>query len=362
MPRFATELQRFLADQRRPDLWTYLGLPTEASDSQIEERLEERRTWAEAHTADPHGAMEAVFLLVHEQSIRAELQRTRGARRGNGSGVPVRLGIGNTPRPPPPEVREEPVFDDDEPTVVTIARVSVQKPVRLSPPRAEIIEEEEDDEYSAAAIPMDLSETTPMIAPRPGTRGQVAPVNLRVKLAKPPRSVGPVPRASVSTSRVATPPPHAAPLRAPPPSPAALRVPPPRGASAPSPPTDPPSGWDEPMPGVRVERRATGPRSAPPTMAAPRPGLMPRAESPDSFAAEPEPEPAPRPAPPRRAAVSLSPGARAALPMPAVQLAGMVVIAGMALATSLALLWVTFHVKPPGFGGVPIEPPGDLRE
>jgi hypothetical protein len=48
--------------------------------------------------------------------------------------------------------------------------------------------------------------------------------------------------------------------------------------------------------------------------------------------------------------------------MPPLQLAGMMFIGMMALGSAMGLLWLTFHVKPPGFGGVPMEAPEETRE
>lgn len=76
MADFVTDLARFLDQQQVPDLWAWLLLAPDAPSPLVEERLAERRRWAEAHVGDPIYGMEAVFVLVHEDAIRAELART----------------------------------------------------------------------------------------------------------------------------------------------------------------------------------------------------------------------------------------------------------------------------------------------
>jgi cytoskeletal protein RodZ len=72
-PAFKRKLDEFFAQRNLSDIWTWLMLPEDAPRAEIEERLDERRRWAEAHRYDADYATEAKFLLTYLGDIRAEL-------------------------------------------------------------------------------------------------------------------------------------------------------------------------------------------------------------------------------------------------------------------------------------------------
>lgn len=459
MADFRAELGRFVESNQVPDLWAYLMVSPDAPDTAVEERLRERRRWAEAHTADTLYAMDAVFLLVHETDIRRELARTRVAARRRGRAGQPAPGAPSVPMaaPPPGRVAMAPdapasastsEFDDEPPTKVDYGSVTpaAAGPTRLGP---SVVEEAiEGEEY-----PWITEEITAVGGP-PAPVRVVAPtspvVPVRGRASGVPRSPAPTPAAPVRVQVAA---PVAAPVRvhvarpvvAPAPgSPprvvaavtprAATAVPPPPPAMAPVPfvppplvPTalheDPPgdglpeevapvragtpreyapvsrevwsaaSGVPSPYPAAGPSDAAPGapalarpststnPRSPPPRLPPGGPFRPTHEEIPGVTVTPPVSPvgatrpwvPAPEfsgPSPVRSSPGSAGPVARVTLPSQARQrlplspwaVIGRLGLAGVSLVVGGVLLYATFHVKPPGFGGVPMDAPEESAE
>jgi len=366
MADFRSELTRFLTSNQVPDLWAYLLVSPDAPDMAVEERLRERRRWAESHTADSLYGMDAVFLLLHETEVRRELARTRRAaqrREAGDRGQASPLPAAPTPPPPPPSAlasaqdalpgSDPSDFEDETPTRLGPAN---QGPARVTLPRPS----PEDEEVTAIRPTPALSVSVPVSVPVPPPR---APVPAGVRLAAP-RPPAPTPAGVAVRPRPPTPP-----ARGPSGNDATLNRPL-RGlpTDMSDPPTNPgrtPNGAPPPagspfrpvaeaIPGVTVTP-AVAPGTASPRPTLPAPVPPPAREVPPTMAPRAPDPPAAREV---TARVSLPPSTRQHLPLAPLAVVGRLGAAFVSLVLAVGLTWLTFHVKPPGFGGVPMEPPG----
>ncbi len=478
MADFRAELGRFLENNQVPDLWGYLMVSPDAPDSVVEDRLRERRRWAEAHTADTLYALDAVFLLVHETEIRRELARTRmAARRRGTAGIPApaaalsasdrrnasRMRVVDAPDAPASASTQE--FDDEPPTKVDYGdgplESAAPRPVMLGPSDGGQHPWVEDAVTDVQAPPQPIRTVTrpgpaAVVPPRPAPaavpvrpapaavpmRPAPAAVPMRPALAVvvPPRTT-PTPAAPTTTARLsahpaapsapaAPPQPQAPPAGpAPPRGPAPVSLPtldlggleplpvdaapddaaPPLGP-VPLMPSAPPPPPQAPVPrGVWSAASSAGPLEpgdppSSPGVGLPRPpsasfGGQPRLpttprvpvgspfrpaheEIPGVTVTPPamatgntrpwQPPPTPMSAdlrsetdPPRPtsvARVTLASQARQRLPLSPWAVVGRVGLAMISLVVASAMLYATFHVKPPGFGGVPMEAPEDPQD
>lgn len=468
MADFVHDLSRFLEQQQVPDLWAWLLLAPGAPEALVEERLAERRRWAEAHVADPIYGMEAVFVLVHEEGIRGELARTatlvaRRRARGRNAPPPVdtvtekaRSMHRDAELPPAPAT---PLSAEDEVTAATDLTLSAPTAAQRRRAGRELFKRaalslrtfRPEPERSAAHGPMGDAEATedqdgsggapmteetviqvrpelPPAAPlqlrglasersdpgfgpdptstpprgvkvmtfsrkktgglvppsgehaRPGSlwdperqdqtspRGIPVTHTLREEIPEAAAGVAtPAPLSEAPTTIRPRPSPDAVPNLALAPSPTSrsgLSVLRRSGAPARTEPGEPgvrPAAF--PTLGVRVRSlEPPPPEDHEPAVRGSPAVPLPRLDSPTL---RPDPVREPDPVPEPSVAAPPSPPARSA---PAVGVASrpvaawlLVVIGMLSFATGAGLVYLTFHVKPPGFGGVPMDPDATER-
>lgn len=72
-PAVTAEIEAFLGSVGQPDLFRYYGVGPEASETELEDAIKKKRTWAQGQQANPKYKAEALFLIRRHSMIRAVL-------------------------------------------------------------------------------------------------------------------------------------------------------------------------------------------------------------------------------------------------------------------------------------------------